>query len=62
MNNDTLPAFPGHATAQFTNFAKIQLFITWGKTWLMQDANISSSRGEAKTLQLVSFKGRFDSI
>lgn len=80
MNNNTLPSYPGggampvgEQAAQFANFAKIQLFITWGKTWLDTDANLrgvssdggtvlgAATRGGAKTLELVSFKARIDS-
>lgn len=58
--------------ANHSNFAKIQLFIRWGLDYRANDdkpaavtdeVNTTSeidSRGKAKMIQLVTFKGRFD--
>ena len=63
----------GLATAaNYSNFAKIQLFIRWGQSYVANrseviantgEVNITKqidSRGKAKMIQLVTFKGRFN--
>jgi prepilin-type N-terminal cleavage/methylation domain-containing protein len=50
----------------YANFAKIQLFIRWGLEWMpngtkRDTSGVGNSRGGAKVLELVSFKGRLDS-
>lgn len=52
-----LPATPPYPPQFFTNFAKIQLFIRWGLDWQTRGTDVTS-RGGAKTLELVTFKGR----
>ena len=72
----TMTAFEsltGLATAaNYSNFAKIQLFVRWGQSYianlsevgaLEDDVTITKqidSRGKAKMIQLVTFKGRFN--
>ena len=58
--------------ANYSNFAKIQLFIRWGLSYVanqsgeppvINEAMVArqiDSRGKAKMIQLVTFKGRFD--
>lgn len=54
------PPYTGAAFNQYyTNFAKIQLFIRWGLEWQERGTgNQVRSRGGAKTVQFVTFKGR----
>lgn len=58
-------------SAKYANFAKIQLFIRWGYNWLnrvtgsttgdaVMNARQIDSRGKAKMIQLITFKGRFE--
>ncbi len=58
--------------ANYSNFAKIQLFIRWGLSYVANQSGVTpvidevrvtkqiDSRGKAKMIQLVTFKGRFD--
>ncbi len=54
------PPYSGPAFNMFyTNFAKIQLFIRWGLEWQERGTgNQVRSRGGAKRVQFVTFKGR----
>lgn len=72
----TLSAFESLSSlatsANYSNFAKIQLFIRWGQSYISnvsevtavtEEVNIAQqidSRGKAKMIQLVTFKGRFN--
>ncbi|PCJ16945.1 MAG: hypothetical protein COB02_14865 [Candidatus Cloacimonadota bacterium] len=57
--------------AEYTNLAKIQIFVRWGYNWLNRIGTVAStgtvasarqidSRGKAKMIELVTFKGRFE--
>ncbi len=58
--------------ANHSNFAKIQLFIRWGQSYVAERSELTpstgdaiitkqiDSRGKAKMIQLVTFKGRFN--
>ena len=58
--------------AKYANFSKIQLFIRWGFNWLNRIKNPVAagdrvmttrqidSRGRAKMIELITFKGRFE--
>jgi len=60
--------------AQYSNFAKVQIFIRWGYEYVTEtvvsapdpsQGNVTAaaqidSRGKSKMIQLVTFKGRFD--
>ncbi|MCO4783683.1 MAG: prepilin-type N-terminal cleavage/methylation domain-containing protein [Candidatus Cloacimonetes bacterium] len=69
--DDPLAAYTTEDSAKYANFSKIQLFVRWGYNWLNRvtgatagDAVMSArsldSRGKAKMIQLVTFKGRFE--
>ena len=72
----TPPSFESLAglasSANYSNFAKIQLFVRWGQSYVANLSNVKASdaevmitqqidsRGKAKMIQLVTFKGRFN--
>ena len=59
-------------SANYSNFAKIQIFVRWGLSYIANQSGVNpvtdevrvtkqiDSRGKAKMIQLVTFKGRFD--
>lgn len=69
--DDPLTSYTTEDSAKYANFAKIQLFVRWGHNWLnrvtgatagdaVMTARQLDSRGKAKMIQLVTFKGRFE--